>query len=122
VRSIARRIFAPTVVLAAVAAVSLAYAAWSSAQQVSAVERETQVIRAATALAATLQDAIQQEERATLAIPLAPADPHERRMAEAADRIADLMQSVQRLSLPPRAAEAWRAFVDVRPRVASLAS
>ena len=72
-RSIARRIFVPTVVLAAVAMVSLAYAAWTSAQQVSAVERDTQVVRAATALATALEDATEQEERATLAIPLAPA-------------------------------------------------
>ncbi len=92
--TVGRKIFVPTVLLAAVVTVALAFTAWESARQASAIVRDSQAIRAATALAAALDDATEEEERSILSIPLSPREPHEARLAEIGERIAALMHEL----------------------------
>ncbi len=120
--TIGRKIFVPTVLLAVIVAVALAYTAWDSEREATALERDTRAIRAATALAAALDDATEAEERWILSIPLSPREPYEERLSETSERIAALMQELGALDMPPRAAEAWRLFLEARPALASLGS
>ncbi len=120
--TLGRKIFVPTVLLAAVVTVALAFTAWESARQASAIEHDTQAIRAATALAAALDDATEEEDRSILSIPLSAREPHEARLAETSERIAALMHAIGALQMPPRAAATWRLFVEARPALAALGS
>jgi signal transduction histidine kinase/ActR/RegA family two-component response regulator len=120
--TLARRIFVPTVLLALIVAIALAYTAWDSVQQASALERDTRAIRAATSLAAALDDATEEEERWILSIPLSPREPYEERLAETGERIAAVMQELGALQMPPRAAAVWRLFLEARPSLAGFGS
>lgn len=111
--TVGRRLLVPTTVLAAVACAALAYAAWSSAQQARALERDARAVRTAISLAFALGDATHEEERWFLSLPRSPGV-QEARLDEAGARIAGLMRDVEALPLPARVADVWREYLEVR--------
>ena len=113
-RSLAREIFVPTLVLAGVIAGALVFLGWGSLSQTRALERDADAVREALALAVAISDAEDDEVRWMSSLNTPPAPGHEARIAEADERVKGLSREIEAYALAPRAAEVWEQFMQTR--------
>ncbi|HYD43086.1 MAG TPA: hybrid sensor histidine kinase/response regulator [Anaeromyxobacter sp.] len=109
-----RKLVLPTLTLALVMGLTLAYALWDARHRARLLESETRSLRAATALTVALHDAAAEEERRVGELDVGGGAAQERRLLEARARVEELVAELGKVPLAPRPARALAQVVETR--------
>jgi signal transduction histidine kinase/ActR/RegA family two-component response regulator len=109
-----RKLVLPTVTLAAIMGLTLAYAHWDARQRARLLESETRSLRAATALTVALHEAAAEEERRVGQLEAGGGAAQERALLQARARVEDLLSELGKVPLAPRAARVLAQVVETR--------
>jgi signal transduction histidine kinase len=120
VTTLRRRLLVPTGVLAVVAAGTLGVLAWFSALETETLQRSTDEVRGASALAFALAEASHHDERLVLAIRGTPRGQLDARLAESSAREIEIVARLSGRTLAPRTAEIWREYLRARGALLGL--
>jgi signal transduction histidine kinase len=122
VRTLRRSIAVPTLLVTGVVGAALAYLAWESARQSRSLERDTDAVRSATALAFALTHAAQEEKEWMALLPSRPTEAHAALITDADVAVRELLAEIDALPLgrSSRAAAAWRQLVEARGALLAL--